>query len=884
MLKKTLLSAAIASTFALSGCLDDTPSTGENAGAVTNPDTSTAVYPIFSPAESKLPIPNDLIFDADAADGSFKVGDSSPPVTTAINGLSGASTVAPIDIAMSAAIDPTSLVGQEDPVNQNVFLLELDYATGEPVRGLSISEPPTVIPGNQKAYAIEHKTLDGTSYIRINPKTPLSPLKRYVVVITTGVTDANGNAITQSPGAAGYEALSDPSTVLAGALAALTPVKSLISFWESIALLAIPTLGGDDDKIAMTYSFTTSGDEKVLGYISEPNTWFADQLSSFIKLSTAESTIDALGDAANYTAISDQISTVFSAIPNIPINEDGLLLGQALAPYHGAAFGAVGCSGTTPPTETGQDYLDCVGKVLAGLPLANGGFAEYMPSFSSTITMDNASTVDLSAVAPAALNIPATVFSLTPGIMTVPYYSGTPTATSGAALKYSNWVANNTLAEAINGTFAALGLSLPQGTKDADGNYVSNVVNYVFPFPKKQDGDPSTTADYTDATTIAATVEDVTIPILSIYANGGTGMKAMMWAHGLTGNRTNALGFGSAFVAGMKGQGQDVALFAIDAPLHGLDDNTDPSFAFNTPYERHFGYQDAGPGLPPTDIDLSTGEGSGSMFINLENLLTSRDSIRQHVLDLKTLRQNLHSASITGITLSTNTVAGVGTFADDVYYSGHSLGTIGGQTFVSVATQTATPADNLKSASFFTPGGGITRFIENSPTFAPTVATGLAANGVTVDTSGYQTYLNVLQHALDAADPINFVDGFGSTSVHYVEALGDQVIPNSMDTEAETLKTTLGNGVVLDGSVSYLSGSEPLAVLTSATTLSAAQALTPLPSSVVRTRFSEDAINHGTPSTADPAQAFAEIVSQTVSLVVSNGNAMLIADDTILEP
>ena len=107
MLKKTLLSAAIASSFALSGCLDSTPSTGENAGSFTNPNTSTAVYPVFSPAEGALPLPNDLIFqraNADTgaeADGTFQVSDTSPPVTTALNELSGASTTASIDIALN---------------------------------------------------------------------------------------------------------------------------------------------------------------------------------------------------------------------------------------------------------------------------------------------------------------------------------------------------------------------------------------------------------------------------------------------------------------------------------------------------------------------------------------------------------------------------------------------------------------------------------------------------------------------------------------------------------------------------------------------------------------------------------------------------------------
>ena len=145
MYKKRILGLAIASALVLTGCDTNDPDIA-SAGAVT-PDNTPApvvgVFPVFSPATGALPIPNDLIFDQAAGDGSFGVDDTAPPVTTALNGLSGASTVAPIDIALSGLVMDSTVDGAPflpDNVtpnpNQTVFLLELAYASGSPVQGL----------------------------------------------------------------------------------------------------------------------------------------------------------------------------------------------------------------------------------------------------------------------------------------------------------------------------------------------------------------------------------------------------------------------------------------------------------------------------------------------------------------------------------------------------------------------------------------------------------------------------------------------------------------------------------------------------------------------------------------------------------------------------
>ncbi|MEE3170938.1 MAG: MECDP-synthase, partial [Pseudomonadota bacterium] len=122
MFKKTLISLAVASSVGLTGCFGGGES-GANANPdyrISNPAIDGKVWPRFNPVKGELPIPNDLIFQSDdletvnvnEADGTFSVADSTPPVTSALNKLSGASTVAPIDIAMSGTIDASSVDGQ----------------------------------------------------------------------------------------------------------------------------------------------------------------------------------------------------------------------------------------------------------------------------------------------------------------------------------------------------------------------------------------------------------------------------------------------------------------------------------------------------------------------------------------------------------------------------------------------------------------------------------------------------------------------------------------------------------------------------------------------------------------------------------------------------
>ncbi|WP_323752683.1 hypothetical protein [Marinobacter sp.] len=893
MFKKTLISLAVASTLGLTGCFDS-GSSDKNANSSPK-NTKTAIdgktWPIFNPATSKLPLPNDLIFDSEQGDGTFGVADSSPPVTTALNELSGASTVAPAVIQTNGQLDISTVV-----YGKSVHLIELTYGSEDPLRALSIGEPPTLglAVGSTPVLArADVETLDGTSAIRILPLEPLKPKKRYVVLITTDVKDVNGDSIIQDPIYSNITAEGTAQNPNAGLLSdALGPVRTLVNkLWEPLALAYAKATGSPitEDQIALTYSFTTSNDEKALQYIAEPASWFADQLKSFIKVSAASQAV--AGGAADYTAVKATVDSAFTAFPKIPLGDSGKTAVEALPTLYGDG---APCSPTVSPG--GDIAVNCAAVALASNFAASGA----LPT-PTTINRD-ASDFDLGAPAPVELVSAVASSTLTAlaqanlapndvlalqGTIKLPYYLGT----SGADLVTKSWVADDGLATALNAAFTGTGLSIPQ----ADPS-VSTAVNHIFPFPKKQ--------------------ADLDAPALVLYPANPTIKGVVLFQHGITTDRSTALTIGSAMAA------NGYVVVAVDQPLHGIapidsdaqkalaaqlidggiaagvpltNDETSvsaliagtlnigfviqsgaasnptdaqsliddvlsggtsgnpsldaaiqflasaentvensgsiiPGIAPQDGNERHFGFYAAQPGVP-SPMTETEGD-SGSLFINLTNFLGTRDNLRQSVVDQMNLR-----ASLAGLQLPLSATSSITiTPTTPVLFVGHSLGTITGAPFVAAVNADqiedtitdGTPEgtlpsafNNIAGAALLTPGGGVVRTLENSPTFAPRILPGLqAAAGLTQGDSSLETYFNIFQAAVDTADPINFADNLATlaTPLALVEAPNDSVIPNSADAiwGGAPLKgnftTESGANVMIDSFNAPLAGTQPLAL------------------------------------------------------------------------
>jgi hypothetical protein len=340
MFKKTLISLAVASSVGLTGCFDS----GET-GANANPTPSYIdkeneldqylatfegkVWPVFDPIAGLVPIPSDLNYGPNG-DGTYTVPDSTPPVTTALNSLSGVSTIAPIDIRMSGSIDDN--IAGPGELGQNVFLIELDYASQSPLQALSATESPR--PGVFSDFVVTKKTLFDpdldkvTDFIRILPTSPLKPGKRYIVAVLDEVT-ANGEPIVSSPSYTTIDSGDDSPegyTLDPG----VGSVRSLIDgLWEPVAAGTIngyrDVVGGDpitEGNIALSYSFTTSNDEQVLKYIANPKYWLGDQVLSAARLGITKK---ITGAARYFAYLNDPENNDGLSPTNWDLNDDGVV-------------------------------------------------------------------------------------------------------------------------------------------------------------------------------------------------------------------------------------------------------------------------------------------------------------------------------------------------------------------------------------------------------------------------------------------------------------------------------------------------------------------------------------------------------------------------------
>jgi len=360
----------------------------------------------------------------------------------------------------------------------------------------------------------------------------------------------------------------------------------------------------------------------------------------------------------------------------------------------------------------------------------------------------------------------------------------------------------------------------------------------------------STNITYCNPFPVATSTQ--TIPLVMTVPNSRSGRSrpaagwpVVIFEHGITRNRTDAFAIAGTLAA------QGFAVVAIDLPLHGITDTSSPFYIGNTPFaalgakERTFDldFQDNSTGAPGPDGAIDP---SGSWFINLSSLLTSRDNLRQGVADLFELA---HAIPSMGANLDASRIA----------FVGQSLGSIVGTNFLALDPNVSVGVINV-------PGGGIARLLDGSPSFGPRIRAGLAAAGVEAGTPDYDAFMVAAQTAVDSGDPINFAAYTVGKRILAQEVIGggdvppDQVIPNSVPGAP-------------------LSGTEPLI---------AALGL----SDITQTTQSADGIRgavrflqgeHG--SILDPTDfpaATAEMQGEMASMIVSNGAAVQITNPAII--
>ena len=365
---------------------------------------------------------------------------------------------------------------------------------------------------------------------------------------------------------------------------------------------------------------------------------------------------------------------------------------------------------------------------------------------------------------------------------------------------------------------------------------------------------------------------DLTIPVLitvpnAASAKGATppegGFPVVIFQHGITSKRTALLPIANALAdAGF-------AAVAIDLALHGVDPNGPAALihAGNTPFpddvELTFD-MDFRDNITQAPLDDGDGKAddSGSYFINLPSLLTSRDNVRQSVADLIVLRKSLGNIASFPLPETLPAIDLPALNANEVSFVGHSLGGIVGATYLAID-------DTVGAATLAMPGGGIAQLLNASEAFGPVIRAGLSTAGLEAGTPEFESFLAAAQWVLDSADPINYASATAAKHpVHMIEVVGgnsspaDQVIPNSVATAP-------------------LSGTDPLARLMGLKTISETETTTAAEGLDVLVKFT--AGDHSSILLPDASfEATVEMQTEVASFLASKGRALPIAETSVV--
>ncbi|MFO1351480.1 MAG: Ig-like domain-containing protein [Gammaproteobacteria bacterium] len=371
-----------------------------------------------------------------------------------------------------------------------------------------------------------------------------------------------------------------------------------------------------------------------------------------------------------------------------------------------------------------EDAAADAGVVRGSIVLSWSFLTQSIDDVSKTIRA-NAQPQTLT-LAPSGLNTAALGLGLPgaadiyAGALQIPYYLQAPTATNPTALLTGHW-------HGVNG---------------------SELTRY-------------------NSTPVAT--QNLTIPVLASVPNAASGHSepaggwpVVIFQHGITQNRTNLFAVADALAAA------GFAAVAIDLPLHGITDTANPFYqaALERTFNADLVNNDSNAPGPDGKIDPS-----GTYFINLNSLLSSRDNLRQGAADLQQLLIALPAVDFNGDQAPDFD-------ANRVHFVGHSLGGIVGTVFLGIEDGA------VGAATLAMPGGGVAKLLENSPSFGPLIRAGLAAAGLEAGTSDFEAFFRAAQQVVDAGDPINYGAMAADTHpIHMIEVIGpppDQVIPNSV--------------------------------------------------------------------------------------------------------
>ncbi|WP_345975359.1 hypothetical protein [Sulfurimonas sp. HSL3-7] len=356
---------------------------------------------------------------------------------------------------------------------------------------------------------------------------------------------------------------------------------------------------------------------------------------------------------------------------------------------------------------------------------------------------------------------------------------------------------------------------------------------------------------------------NVTIPVIATLPNSTSGCTmptngwpVVIYQHGITRDRTDLFVYGETLAKACY------AGIAIDLPLHGVTDDSNPFYKAGI--ERTY------------DLDLATEiwidgygyaiqsytsdgiiDSTGAHYMNLPNVITTRDNLHQTTSDLLQLQNAIAAAS--GITFDPTRIS----------FLSHSLGNMASIGFLNHTT-------SLSSAVLAMPGQQFIPLLDNSAVFGPAIESGLAAKGIIKGTAEYDAFMLASQTLVDDADPANYsaTVGAGTLPILEIAAVGDG---------------TEGSG---DQHIPYtvatapLAGGKPFIDFTGAQDINTSG----LSSGDIYLTSSTKTVTKLTEgehrSALDPQysmDAFIEVHTELISFIGSNGTAIQVANPAIIQ-
>jgi Pla-1/cef family extracellular lipase len=503
-------------------------------------------------------------------------------------------------------------------------------------------------------------------------------------------------------------------------------------------------------------------------------------------------------------------------INTLPLGNESQLGLQAAVNSYEAALVAAGVDSDTiiysaaMTTQSTTRVLSTVKSIMAaGVPQMVAAAQAGNPAIGVQDTGISVATV-LTGMIPPDLVPLYSAANYIRGSITLPYYSGVPSAENPLAPVNDWWRARCDSGATLAGLAAANPAAIPAGPLDANDGFcmnfglrdLSSVVEIdternltkFNPIPATSAMLPidvqMTTPDLAWANPVRASMG---LPALEEPENG---WPVAMLVHGITSSKEQMLpitGILSVF---------GIATIAIDQPLHG---------------SRGFD-------LNGDDVDdINTSTVSTLHYVNLGSMLTMRDNTRQSTADLLGLRLGMNflgGAHAEGNAIKID--------SSKVHLLGHSLGGIYGMNAVGLANTELSPQVdglfNIASTSLAMPGLMLANFgldspafeglaksnltLQLSPDFKAAVDANLPSdytqeqlsgfyfafyNALTVEQkatldAGFAQFTFAAQTVTDSGDPIAYVQTLAATQTptHLIEVVGnggdnlpDQTVTNT---------------------------------------------------------------------------------------------------------